>query len=58
VEKSAHSPEMETFNSALRQVLQASKLDLKKMLEKDASDKVGKPKRGPKPKAPATISSV
>jgi hypothetical protein len=41
---------MEAFNSALRQVLEASKSDLKRLLAKDAASKVGKPKRGPKPK--------
>jgi len=49
VENSPQSPEMEKFNSALRQVLQASKSDLKRLLAKDAESKVGKPKRGPKP---------
>lgn len=50
MEKSEQSIEMHRFNDALRKVMRVSKEDLKLMLAKDNADKVGKSKRGPKPK--------
>jgi hypothetical protein len=49
VEKSAQSPEMDRFNTALKQVMRVSKEDLKEILAKEKAANSGKPKRGPKP---------
>jgi hypothetical protein len=44
------SPDMERFNAALRQVLKATKDDLKRLLASDEAKASVKQKRGPKPK--------
>jgi hypothetical protein len=49
-ERTQKSPEMERFSAALRGVMQVSKDDLNKLIAQDRAEKVGKPKRGPKPK--------
>ncbi len=48
------STEYERFNSALKQVLQVSKTDLKQMLAEEKLASAGKPKRGPKPHSSAS----
>jgi hypothetical protein len=50
------SPEMDRFNTALRQVLSVSKTDLKRLLAEDNIAKAGKAKPGPKPKTSSSIS--
>jgi hypothetical protein len=49
-EKSHRSPEMVNFEDALRQIMQVSKEDLKKIQAEEEAEKADKPKRGPKPK--------
>jgi hypothetical protein len=49
--ESQKSPEMDRFNTALRQVLRVSKSDLNRLLAEDKADKAGKVKPGPKPKS-------
>jgi len=53
----ASTPEMTRFNDALRQVMSVSKSELNRRLEADRQAKVGKPKRGPKPKSSDRVSS-
>jgi hypothetical protein len=48
VEKSAQSPEMDRFHSALKSVIQVSKEDMKEILAKEKAANADKPKRGPK----------
>ena len=50
-DKSANSPEMVRFNSALRQAMQVSKADLKRLLAQDKITPLVPQKRGRKPKA-------
>jgi hypothetical protein len=50
VENTSKSPEMKRFDDALRRVLRVTKAELKELLAQDEASKVGKPKRGPKPK--------
>jgi hypothetical protein len=50
-EKSHRSPEMANFEDALRQIMQVSKEDLKKIQAEEEAEKADKPKRGPKPTA-------
>jgi hypothetical protein len=45
------SPEMQRFNETLRQVMQVSKEDLKRLLEKDKITPLVPQKRGRKPKS-------
>jgi hypothetical protein len=48
--KTATSPEMDRFNDALRQVMQVSKEDLKRLLADDKITPLVPQKRGRKPK--------
>jgi hypothetical protein len=41
---------MDRFNTALKQVMRASKEDLKEILAREKAANADKPKRGPKPK--------
>jgi hypothetical protein len=50
------SPEMDRFNSALRQILQVPKLELKRLLAEEKAAKSGKTKPGPKPKTSLSTS--
>jgi hypothetical protein len=50
------SPEMARFNDALRQVMQVSKADLKRLLAEDRVTPLVPQKRGRKPKASARAS--
>ncbi len=50
-EKSQVSPEMARFNTALKQAMQVSKEDLKRLLAQDKITPLAPQKRGPKPKA-------
>jgi hypothetical protein len=50
VENAPRSPEMKNFDDALRRVLRVSKAELNRRLAEEEANKVGKPKRGPKPK--------
>jgi hypothetical protein len=47
----AQSPEMTRFNDALRQAMQVSKTDLKRLLAQDKVTPLVPQKRGRKPKA-------
>ena len=51
VENRSKSPEMKRFDDALRRVLRVTKAELKELLAQDEASKVGKPKRGPKPRS-------
>jgi hypothetical protein len=51
------TPEMQRFNEALRDVLQVSKTDLNLMLAAEKALNADKPKRGPKPKRPSSVSA-
>jgi hypothetical protein len=44
-----NSAKMDRFNTALRQVMQVSKEDLKEILAQEKAANANKPKRGPKP---------
>jgi len=46
-----NSGQMGNFEDALRQIMQVSKEDLKKIQAEEEAEKIGKPKRGPKPKS-------
>jgi hypothetical protein len=46
-----NSAEMGRFEEALRQIMQVSKEDLKKIQAEEEAEKADKPKRGPKPKS-------
>lgn len=48
--KNTSSPEMDRFNTALRQILQVPKVELNRMLAEEKASKAGKTKPGPKPK--------
>jgi hypothetical protein len=50
------SPEMARFNDALRQAMQVSKADLKRLLAQDKITRLAPQKRGRKPKASARAS--
>jgi len=50
----AKLPNADIFERALKQVLRVSKSDLNQMLADEKKSNEGKPKRGPKPKAPMT----
>lgn len=50
------SPEMQRFNSALQQILQVPKTELKRLLAEDKVSKMGKTKPGPKPKTSPSVS--
>jgi len=50
------SPEMDRFNSALRQILQVPKSELNRMLAEEKKSKLGKTKTGPKPKPSPFVS--
>jgi hypothetical protein len=47
---------LRNFENALRQVMTVSKHDLNNLLEKKRAARLGRPKRGPKPKK--TLASV
>jgi hypothetical protein len=48
-EKDQRSAEMSNFDSALKRVMQVSKVELKQILAKEKAANADKPKRGPKP---------
>jgi len=48
--ESSSSPEMDRFNDALRQAMQVSKDDLKRLLAEDKVSPLAPQKRGRKPK--------
>ena len=50
VENSPQDETMGRFEDALRQIMQVSKEDLKKIQAEEEAEKADKPKRGPKPK--------
>lgn len=54
VQKSHEFPEMERFNDALRQAMQVSKADLKRLLAEDKITPLVPQKRGRKPKSVAS----
>ena len=54
---SAQSPEMARFNDALRQAMQVSKTDLKRLLAQDKVTPLVPQKRGRKPKATTESSN-
>jgi hypothetical protein len=54
VEKNQDSPEMARFNDALRQAMQVSKVDLKRLLAEDKITPLVPQKRGRKPKLVAS----
>jgi len=53
-ENSQESPEMARFNDALRQALQVSKSNLKRLLSEDRGTPLVPQKRGRKPKTSAS----
>lgn len=54
-DKNHDSPEMTRFNSALRQAMQVSKADLKRLLAEDKVTPLIPQKRGRKPKSVASV---
>jgi hypothetical protein len=50
VENEISNPEMDRFRSALKNIMQVSKKDLKEILTKEKAENADKLKRGPKPK--------
>jgi hypothetical protein len=54
IEKNQESPEMARFNDALRQAMQVSKADLKRLLAEDKITPLVPQKRGRKPKPVAS----
>jgi len=56
VENAPRSPEMKNFDAALRRVLRVTKDELKQLLAEEEANKVGKPRRGPKPRGDRAAS--
>jgi hypothetical protein len=50
MDKSQHSPQMQRFNTALKQAMQVSKDDLKRLLAEDKVTPLVPQKRGRKPR--------
>ena len=49
-----HSPEYTNFESAMRAILRAPKVEVDRVLAEEKAERATKPKRGPKPHSSAS----